>query len=153
MRVIHFYRLDDEYGQFSNFAPFPIKLQGKIWPTSEHYFQAQKFAGTEHEEAIRRAKSPMLAARMGRSRSRPLRPDWETVKDAVMRAAVQAKFTQYPELRALLLSTEDALLVEHTHKDRYWGDGGDGQGQNRLGQILMDVRASLQEEARGTDQP
>ena len=153
MRVIHFYRLDDEYGQFSNFAPFPIKLQGKIWPTSEHYFQAQKFAGTEHEEAIRRAKSPMLAARMGRSRSRPLRPDWETVKDAVMRAAVQAKFTQYPELRALLLSTEDALLVEHTHKDRYWGDGGDGQGQNRLGQILMDVRASLQEEARGTGQP
>jgi NADAR domain len=78
-RVIHFYSTRDAYGCFSNFAPYPITLKGKLWPTSEHYFQAQKFAGTEHEEAIRLVKSPTIAARMGRSRQRPLRADWDAL--------------------------------------------------------------------------
>ena len=56
--VINFYRTGDEYGCFSKFAPYPVVLKGKDWPTSEHYFQAQKFAGSEHEEAIRLEKPP-----------------------------------------------------------------------------------------------
>jgi len=32
-----------EYGELSNFAHYPITLKGKRRPTSEHYFQAQKF--------------------------------------------------------------------------------------------------------------
>jgi ribA/ribD-fused uncharacterized protein len=143
VEAIRFYRVKEEYGCFSNFAPYPIILKGKEWPTSEHYFQAQKFVGTEHEEAIRLAKSPTIAAGMGRSRKRPLRPDWEEVKDDVMREAVLAKFTQHNKIRRTLLNTGDALLVEHTWRDSYWGDGGDGQGQNRLGQILMEVREEL----------
>ncbi len=89
----------------------------------------------------------MIAARMGRSRKRPLRPDWETVKDGVMRTAVLAKFSQHPEIREILLSTGDAQLVEHTTNDRYWGDGGDGSGKNMLGQILMSVREELRHES------
>ena len=143
MKRIEFYRVREPHGYLSNFAPYPIRLKGKVWPTTEHYFQAQKFAGTEHEEAIRLAASPMIAARMGRSRQRPLREDWEAVKDGVMRDAVLAKFTQHPELREALLATGAALLVEHTTNDRFWGDGGDGRGQNRLGEILMEVRAQL----------
>jgi N-glycosidase YbiA len=138
-----FYRINEPCGGFSNFSPHPVELKGRIWPTSEHYFQAQKFAGTEHEEAVRLAKSPMVAARMGRSRQRPLRPDWETAKDDIMREALRAKFDQHHELRSLLLSTQDAQLVEHTANDRYWGDGGDGTGKNRLGQLLMELRAEL----------
>ena len=49
----------------------------EVWPTSEHYFQAQKFQGQEHRERIRVEPSPMIAARMGRDRAKPLRPDWE----------------------------------------------------------------------------
>ena len=90
MNHILFYRLNEPYGEFSNFSPYPIQFKGRRWPTSEHYFQAQKFAGTEHEEAVRLAKSPMVAARMGRSRERPLRSDWETSKDAIMREALRA---------------------------------------------------------------
>src|SRR5437867_9431666 len=60
MRKILFYRVSEGYGEFSNFSPHPIELKGKVWPTNEHYFQAQKFADTEHEEAIRLAKSPMV---------------------------------------------------------------------------------------------
>src|SRR3954451_3602357 len=105
MSVINFYRIGDEYGCSSNFSPHPIRLQGKTWPTSEHYFQAQKFAGTPDEEEVRRAKSPMGGARMGRSRQRPLRQDWESVKDRIMHEAVLAKFTQHADLRAILLGT------------------------------------------------
>jgi ribA/ribD-fused uncharacterized protein len=144
-KAIKFHRVKDKFGCFSNFSPHPIKLKGKLWPTSEHFFQAQKFAGTEHEEKIRLAKSPMIAARMGRSRQRPLRPDWEAVKDDIMRRAVLAKFTQHPELRAILLTTGDARLIEHTKKDSYWGDGSDGRGKNMLGEILMEIREKLRQ--------
>jgi ribA/ribD-fused uncharacterized protein len=138
--VINFYSTSDEYGCFSNFSAHPIRLDGKTWPTSEHYFQAQKFVGTPREDEIRRAKSPMVAARMGRSRDFKLRRDWESVKDAV-----RAKFTQHADLRAVLLGTGEAKIVEHTENDSYsyWGDGGDGSGKNRLGQILMRVREEL----------
>ena len=141
--VINFYRTGDEYGCFSNFSSHPVELKGKRWPTSEHYFQAQKFAGTEHEEAIRLEKSPMIAARMGRDRKKPFRTDWESVKDAIMREVVRAKFEQHPDLRALLLATGDATIVEHTENDSYWGDGDDGSGKNMLGRILMEVRGQL----------
>src|SRR5215471_15041120 len=102
MNPILFYRVSEPYGEFSNFAPCPVKLKGHNWPTTEHYFQAQKFAGTEHEHAIRKTKSPMIAARLGRSRKHPLRKDWESAKDNVMPEALRAKFTQHADLRALL---------------------------------------------------
>jgi ribA/ribD-fused uncharacterized protein len=143
MTKIKFYRLNEPYGEFSNFSAYPIELKGKQWPTSEHYFQSQKFSGTEHEEAIRLAKSPMIAARMGRSREKPLRSDWETVKDDIMQEALQAKFTQHPFLQALLLKTGEAELIEHTTNDDYWGDGGNGKGKNRLGHLLMELRVRL----------
>ena len=141
--VIKFYRTGDEYGCFSNFAAYPIRLEGKLWPTSKHYFQAQKFDDEEHAEAIRIEKSPMIAARMGRDRSKPIKEDWEAIKVTVMTAAVRAKFTQHQDLRSVLLATGDAIIIEHTANDSYWGDGGDGSGQNMLGQILMQVRAEL----------
>ena len=111
--------------------------------TSEHYVQAQKVPGTEHEEEIRNASGPGEAARMGRQRSRPLRPDWEQVKDDIMREVVLAKFTQHDDLRRALLDTGDAELIEHTANDAYWADGGDGSGKNMLGKILMEVREQL----------
>ncbi len=145
--MIHFYRVDDPYGFFSNFSAHPVWIDGLRWPTTEHYFQAQKFAGTPDAEAIRGAASPMQAAKMGRDRMRKLRSDWETVKLEVMREALRAKFTQHPDLRAALLATGDARLVEHTGNDRFWGDGGDGQGQNWLGKLLMELRETINQMA------
>ena len=140
---IRFYLTDQPFGEFSNFAAFPFHLDGADWPTSEHYFQARKFVDSEHVQAIRTASTPMRAARMGRDRSRPLRADWEAVKDDVMRAALHAKFTQHASLTALLQSTGDADLIEHTENDHYWGDGGDGTGRNMLGRLLVELRNSL----------
>ena len=88
---------------------------------------------------------------MGRDRARKLRSDWETVKLELMGEALRAKFTQHPGLRAALLATGDARLVEHTGNDRFWGDGGDGRGQNWLGKLLMELRETLRNAASSTD--
>jgi ribA/ribD-fused uncharacterized protein len=143
MTDILFYATGDDHGFLSNFHASPFELRGKRWATVEHCFQAGKFAGTEHEEEIRLIASPMVAARKGRSRKLPLRPDWDSARDEVMLAAVTAKFAQNPELAEKLLATGDAKLIEHTARDSYWADGGDGSGRNKLGQILMTVRAQL----------
>ena len=136
MKHINFYSTRDPYGEFSNFSIHRIFLKDKLWPTSEHYFQAQKFAGTEHEEAVRVAPTAKIAAEMGRDRKRPLRPDWESVKDDVMREAVRAKFTQHKELRELLLSTGDAELIEQCHGMRQQVDADAQQAQ--LADALVD---------------
>ena len=137
------------YGCFSNFSRHPFELDGVRWPTSEHYFQAQKFAGTPDAEEVRAARTPKQAAEMGRDRRRPLRPDWETVKDDVMRRAVLRKFESHDEIRAILLGTGDEHIVEDAPKDYYWGCGADGSGKNRLGQILMEVRQILRSRTTG----
>jgi N-glycosidase YbiA len=146
-KVIHFYSTREEYGCFSNFSAHKIFLKGKSWKTSEHYFQAQKFVGTSHEEELRLADSPMQVAKMGRDRKRPLRKDWEKVKDNIMIEALRAKFTQHKDLKEILLGTGDAILVEHTKNDNYWADGGDGSGRNMLGILLMQLREELRNES------
>ncbi|MFH8383923.1 NADAR family protein [Kitasatospora sp. NPDC018058] len=145
--TIYFYGADEApYGCFSNFSPHPLELDGHLWPTAEHYFQAQKFAGTRHTDLVRRARTPLRAAELGRDRSRPLRRDWERVKDDVMRRAVAAKFRTHADIRAVLLATGEEELVEDTGTDHYWGRGRTGTGRNTLGRILMRTRAQLRAE-------
>ena len=67
MHTIEFYKIDEPYGEFSNFAPFPIGSEGIIWPTTEHYFQAWKFVGINDArvERIRKNDNPMRARKGG----------------------------------------------------------------------------------------
>lgn len=141
--MIKFYKVDEEYGCFSNFSKHGFELNGKYWGTSEHFFQAQKFVGSEHEEEIRLAKTPMVAAKIGRERMRPLRKNWEEVKDEIMRIAVLQKFKSHEDIRDILLSTGEEEIVENTSNDYYWGCGKDGTGRNMLGKILMETREIL----------
>ena len=144
--VIEFHLKSGPNGWLSNFAEYPIVVDGVEWPTSEHYYQAAKFTeDLAWREAIRQKPRPYHAWRMGRSPEHAVRGDWDEVKDAVMLRAVRAKFSQHPALGSQLVGTGSALLVEHAPGDFYWGDGGDGSGLNRLGQILMQVREELRE--------
>lgn len=141
--AIYFYRVNDEYGCFSNFSKHGFELDGKYWMTSEHYFQAKKFIGNEYEEEVRMSSTPMEAANMGRDRSKPLRKDWEEVKDDIMRKAVLEKFKANNDAKKILLSTGDEEIIEKTTKDYYWGCGENGTGKNMLGKILMETRDIL----------
>ena len=143
MPTIHFYDESHDYGWLSNFASSPIFLDGKLWPTTEHYYQAMKYEGADYAETVRCAHSPMVSKNLTRDPQHPPRADWDTVKDQAMLDALRAKFTQHSHLRTLLLATGDADLVERTANDHYWGDGGDGSGKNMLGRLLMRVRQEL----------
>ena len=63
-----------------------------------------------------------------------------------MYVALYAKFTQHQELKKLLVETGGRPLIEHTANDSYWGDGGDGSGQNHLGRLLMKLRKELSQD-------
>jgi hypothetical protein len=148
MSKIYFYGRSDDYYCFSNFSHYPIIIDKKIYKTSEHYVQSKKFEGSEYEELIRLAKTPSIAAKIGRDRNLPLREDWEDVKEKIMYKALKAKFTQHEEIKGILLKTKNKEIIEHTSKDNYWGDGGDGKGKNRLGNLLMKLREELIKESQ-----
>jgi N-glycosidase YbiA len=141
--TLNFYETSMPYGCFSNFSRHAIEVAGRTWATAEHFFQASKFTDHVDVEAIRNAKSPFIAAQLGRERGRSFRTDWENLRDELMLTALRAKFTQHASIGAVLASTSGARLVEHTRNDRYWGDGGDGRGANRLGSLLEQVRSEL----------
>ncbi len=144
--AIRFYKVNEAYGCFSNFSKHGFDLDGKYWMTSEHYFQAQKFVGSDFEEEVRLAKTPMEAARIGRDRNKLLRQDWEEVKYEIMMKAVLQKFTTHGDIRDILISRGNEEIIEETTDDYYWGCGTTGTGKNMLGNILMEVRSLLRAE-------
>ena len=147
---IRFYDRDAPYYEFTNFYAADIHLDDKIWPTTEHYFQAQKFVGTPFAEMIRRCAFPREAFDLSRNPtvSRWRRSDWDEVKIDVMRKALLAKFSQHEWLCKKLLRTEKRQLIEHTSRDSFWGNGGDDSGQNHLGRLLMEIRDGLLDSRR-----
>ncbi len=74
---INFYRKEGEYGFMSNFFASPFAVGEVQYPTNEHYFQSKKFEGKPYEKEVAAAKTPKEAFDLGRSRTYPIRPDWE----------------------------------------------------------------------------
>ncbi|MFH1748544.1 MAG: NADAR family protein [Planctomycetota bacterium] len=158
VRVLFHKRDREDFGFLSNFHEAAIEIDGERWPTVEHYYQAQKSHDPDYRKAVCQARTPGQAKRLGdvrigsqrqatcswfRTHPETLRPDWDEVKLAVMESAVEAKFRQNEDLARALLATGDALLVEDSRRDNFWGAGRKGAGQNWLGRVLMDVRERL----------
>lgn len=154
-RILFFYKTWDPYGAFSNFSPHPLRMPNGngdyvTWPSVEHYYQAHKFMGVndplarEYVEKIKSAKSPEEAARIGRTieKKRPdlVQANWDSVKIDVMYGALKCKFSIYPHLNSMLLSTAGSVLVEASPHDLFWGGGREGEGLNYLGRLLMQLR-------------
>jgi len=130
-----------EYRFLSNFWPAQIEFEGITYPTVEHAYQAAKSLNPADRRRIAALPTPAEAKAAGRAIT--LRSDWETAKFDVMERCVRAKFTTHPDLRKQLLATGNAQLEE----GNTWGDKvlgiSQGQGENRLGKILMKVRDEL----------
>ena len=170
-KTINFYSATAEFGVFSNFYPSKVVYNGKEYPTSEHAFQAAKFdypgasaASLEYAELIRKEPSPakifFLAKQKDlsglqwrveltktikkyRDKGVVLRPNWDSLKVGIMRDILRVKFSLKGKLCDQLLQTDGCTLVEHTSRDKFWGDGGNGSGKNMLGKLLAEVRQEL----------
>ena len=125
-----------------------IELEGQVWPTVEHYFQASKFANDPaYQEKIRNAATPQQAHKLGESWLKRKRKDWKQVREVIMTRGVYIKCRTYPQIAAQLLETGDQRLVENSQYDYFWGCGRDRRGENRYGAVLMNVRSKLRAEA------
>jgi adenylate cyclase len=141
--TIRFFSNSDRYRELSNFANYRIEVEGTVWRTTEHYYQAQKFDDPDRQERIRQLPVAAAAKRYATKHKAKIRADWNQRKDGVMERALRAKFTQHESLRDLLVGSGNEKIEEDSPKDAYWGTGPDGTGQNRLGEMLMRLRAEL----------
>ena len=140
-----FHKLENEYRGFSNYAPSPVTIQGKRYPTVEHYVQAMKFPDDPvWQETIRVAVTPEKATQLGRQPDHPVRADWDREKDGIMLTGLRAKFQQNSGLLEQLKGTMMRPLVEAS-RDTYWGEGPTGKGKNRVGKLLEQVREELRQ--------
>jgi ribA/ribD-fused uncharacterized protein len=149
---INFYRASEKpYGAFSNLFRREIEFEGERFPTSEHAYQAGKPRKTAVREWLMQAPSPSLLAMAAHGLYYwDVVPGWSKTKFDRMRRVLRAKFEQHADLKELLLSTQNARLVESATVDnevnRLWGEV-NGVGKNMLGVMLMDLRSELQAEA------
>lgn len=132
-------KFEGEYFFLSNFYESPVMYDGLVYNNNEAAFQAQKNKSRSKEFCNLTASE---AKRLGRRVN--LRTDWETIKIDIMRDIVRCKFYQNPQLKTLLLATDDHILVEgNWWNDTFWGVC-KGEGQNHLGKILMQIRKEAQ---------
>lgn len=140
---IRFYEPDESYGFLSNFFPAPVVIDGEYWSSTEHAYHAQKFTDVALQQKILSAKTPRDAFKLSRELAAYVRKDWALVRYDIMHFVVMEKFLQHPNLRQLLTETAPAILIENSPCDSYWGAGENDKGENKMGLILMSVRAQF----------
>ena len=141
-------KIDSFQGQYrflSNFWPAEIVFENLTYPSVEHAYQAAKTLSIDERKRIANLPTASEAKKEGRKLAK--RPDWEQVKFQVMEECVRYKFTHHAELKAQLLATGEAELIEgNDWGDKIWGVY-QGEGENRLGKILMKIREELRKSA------
>lgn len=130
----------------SNFWPATVVLDGMVFRSTEHAYQAAKFDDVAVRVQIQAAPSPGQAKKLGRLWAP--RPDWDSVRIDVMLDLLRQKFSPDAALSDRLLATGDAELIEGCYwHDSFWGVCNCGRcppGQNHLGKLLMKIRDELE---------
>lgn len=135
-------KFDGEYAFLSNFHPAPVTYRGVLFPSVENAYQAAKNFDNEDYVKILTTCKPNVAKRMGRNTK--LSPMWEHEREPVMGDLVDQKFTIHENLGTLLIGTGNAVLIEGNHwNDCFWGECPLGNGQNKLGKMLMSTRHKI----------
>lgn len=142
-RIIGFY--EREFYCFSNFSSFKVRWKGKLWPTSEHAYQASHFFKTAPKlaERIYKAKSAHEAYKIAKVNKDKVPKDWEEKKAGIMENIVRCKLEQNPYVMRKLKQTGRKMIVEDSPKDDFWGWGKNKKGRNELGKIWMKLRKEI----------
>ncbi|MGI4792150.1 MAG: NADAR family protein [Janthinobacterium lividum] len=133
------------YAFLSNFYPHPVEVDGNLYPTNEHAFQALKTDDPVERQKVREAKTPASAKSLGKRVT--LREGWDTSRFEVMERLVRLKFSDADMAEKLLATGKRELIEGNTWRDTTWGcimtKDGLWRGRNELGKILIRVRAEL----------
>ena len=139
-------RRNQLYG-LSVYSEHQVTVAHKRWPSLAHFYNAMKFEGTRLEDRIRAISSPEEVPYVAYQYRDGVVKGWAEKRDRIMMQGLRAKFDQHPELAELLAGTSRSLVF-HSEEDSYYGDGGDGSGQNRLGTLLEELRSEFQTSKR-----
>jgi len=138
---------EQDFYVLSNFSAFNLKWDGLVFATLEHAYHWEKFydvnQGQHIKQFIHRAPSAHEAFKIAERMRDSRRPDWDLVKVEIMRKMLKEKARQHEYVRRKLLATGDRELVENSWRDSFWGWGPNRDGQNMLGKLWMEVRATL----------
>lgn len=134
-----------EFFCLDNFSSFKVLVDGVLYGTIEHAYQASKFlqSAPDVAETITNSYSAYDAMRIAHEHIDRQRADWDDVKVAVMERLVRLKTEQNPYVKRKLLETGDYTICEDSPKDAFWGIGPNRDGRNELGKIWMKLRAEL----------
>lgn len=139
---VFFYEQD--FYPLSNFSAFTLTWRSIRFYTSEHAYHWEKFY---HHREIQReimwAASAHEAFKIAERWRMSRAPNWDDIKVATMREILRAKVHQHEYVHRKLLATGDRELVENSWRDDFWGWGPNGDGQNMLGKLWMEIRAEL----------
>ena len=130
-----------------------VKLEGMVYPSVEHAFQAAKTVDSLLRESIANASDGRSAKQIGQSFD--ISEDWDEERVRVMEFLIRQKFSEHEDLREKLLNTGDQLIRMVNRRDRFWGmiynaDEGEFIGDNTLGEIIMKVRAEFKQQVPQT---
>jgi ribA/ribD-fused uncharacterized protein len=140
---------DSVTGFLSNFYAHEQDVAGILYPTNEHYYQAEKTLDPATRQWIAESPDPTIAKRRGNTKSLPLREDWDSYKIKAMMTGLRAKFLPGTPLADRLLATGNDYLIEFAPwGDTFWGVDRDRKGLNWLGRLLMRRRDELARLAR-----
>ena len=149
-KEIRFCQPIGEYYFLSPLSAHPIKMvvdgQEYIFPSVEHYYQAMKFyASDKRFETIMGLKNPDDARLLTKTPEYKInrRPNFDKNKFDIMEQGLYAKFSQNPDAAEMLKQTGDAILIKSCPVCYKCGFG-IGSGTNRIGNILMKIRAELE---------
>jgi ribA/ribD-fused uncharacterized protein len=144
IKEIRFYRASGKYGFLSNLFKCPIHYDDREFTCSEMAYQFGKPIRLEVSEWLVSAPAPHLCAAAAHALlSFDIAPDWNKIKVDRMRDILKEKFTQHKDLQKMLLDTGNAILIEESTIDAFWGIGKKGNGKNMLGVLLMEVRDDI----------
>lgn len=137
--------------------PSPFTVGPVRYSCAEQYMMAEKarlFGDEEMEQQILATDDPLTMKRLGKKVRGFDAGVWDKAKYSIVLNGSYAKFSQDPDLRAYLLSTGDAVLVEASPLDTVWGiglgannerstDPARWRGANLLGFALMETRDEI----------
>lgn len=125
---------------YSNMYPCIIEFDGKQFKNAEAVYQYCKLKPS-HRNTHRAFTLLICDGYRAKEYGRTLplnKSTWDRKKDVVMYNVLKCKFDQHSELKEQLIS-EPRVLVEENY-DKYWGNGVNGEGKNKLGKLLMKLR-------------
>jgi ribA/ribD-fused uncharacterized protein len=131
-----------EYRWLSNFHPCEVGYEGLIYPSSEHAYQAAKIE-PEFRPKLLTISAAKVKSEWKKYPKLDKQPgEWDNRKLLEMLIILKDKFTRNNGLKEKLINTGN----KHIEESNYWGDKFwgvcNGVGENRLGKLIMAVRAT-----------